>query len=91
MSQYLPTGGFRWVDDCQQLAKIIAEQPADSPEGYILEVDLMYPEDLHYAQFISAGTGAHGGSEGVDVGVIAQPPRRWGGANRGCEAGPKLP
>ena len=49
MSQYLPTGGFRWVDDCQQLAKTIAEQPADSPEGHILEVDLEYPEDLHNA------------------------------------------
>ena len=49
ISQYLPTGGFRWVDDCQQLAKTIAEQPADSPEGYILEVDLEYPEDLHDA------------------------------------------
>ena len=49
MSQYLPTSGFRWVDDCQQLAKTIAEHPADSPEGYILEVDLEYPEDLHDA------------------------------------------
>ena len=49
MSQYLPTGGFRWVDDSQLLAKTIAEQPADSPEGYILEVDLEYPEDLHDA------------------------------------------
>ena len=46
MSQYLPTSGFRWVDDCQQLAKTIAEHPA---EGYILEVDLQYPEDLHDA------------------------------------------
>ena len=76
MSQYLPTGGFRWVDDGQQLAKTIAEQPADSPEGYILEVDLEYPEDLDTSQFISAGTGVHGGSEGVDVGVSAQPPWR---------------
>ena len=49
MSQYLPTSGFRWVDDCQQLAKTIAEHPADGPEGYILEVDLEYPEDLHDA------------------------------------------
>ena len=49
MSQYLPTGGFRWVDDGQQPAKNIAEQPADDPEGYILEVDLEYPEDLHDA------------------------------------------
>ena len=36
MSQYLPTSGFWWVDDCRQLAKTIAEHPADSPEGYIL-------------------------------------------------------
>ena len=49
MSQYLPIGGFRWVDDCQQLAKTIAEQPADDPEGYMLEVDLEYPEDQHDA------------------------------------------
>ena len=49
MSQYLPTSGFHWVNDCQQLAKTIAEHPADSPEGYILEVDLEYPEDLHDA------------------------------------------
>ena len=49
MSQYLPTGGFRWVDDSQQLAKTIAEQLADGPEGFILEVDLEYPEDLHNA------------------------------------------
>ena len=49
MSQYLPTSGFRWVEDCQQLAKTIAEHPADGPEGYILEVDLEYPEDLHVA------------------------------------------
>ena len=47
MSQCLSTSGFWWVDDCQQLAKTIAEQPADSPEGCILEVDLEYPEDLH--------------------------------------------
>ena len=49
MSHYLPTTGFRWVDDCQQLAKTIAEHPADRPEGHILEVDLEYPEDLHDA------------------------------------------
>ena len=48
MSQYLPTGGFRWVDDCEQLVKTIAEQSADSPEGYILEVDLEYPEHNSY-------------------------------------------
>ena len=45
MSQYLPTGGFRWVE----LTKTIADHPADDPESYILEVDLDYPETLHDA------------------------------------------
>ena len=49
MSQCLPTGGFRWVDDSQQLAKTIAEQPADGSEGFIHELDLEFPEDLHNA------------------------------------------
>ena len=49
MSQPLPTGGFQWVDDCAlaQLAKTITEHPAGSRKGYILEVDLEYPEELH--------------------------------------------
>ena len=49
MSQPLPTGGFQWVDDCDRLAGAITEHPADSREGYILEVDLEYPEELHNA------------------------------------------
>ena len=49
MSQPLPTGAFRWEEDCEQLAKTIAAHPADDPEGFILEVDLEYPEDLHNA------------------------------------------
>ena len=47
MSQPLPTGGFQWVDDCDRLTETITEHPADSHEGYILEVDLEYPEELH--------------------------------------------
>ena len=47
MSQPLPMGAFRWDEDCEQLAKTIANHPADDPEGFILEVDLEYPEDLH--------------------------------------------
>ena len=47
MSQPLPTGSFRWVDHEAGLAETIADHPADSPEGYILEVDLEYPEELH--------------------------------------------
>ena len=37
------------MGDSQQLAKTIAEQPADGPEGFILEVDMEYSEDLHNA------------------------------------------
>ena len=40
------------MDDSQQLAKTIAEQPADGPEDFILEVDLEYPEDLHNAHSV---------------------------------------
>ena len=45
----LPTGAFRWKDECEQLTKTIADHPADDAEGFILEVDLEYPEDLHNA------------------------------------------
>ncbi|KAK3750211.1 hypothetical protein RRG08_004434 [Elysia crispata] len=44
MSQPLPTGGFRWVEDCTALAGTIQDQPADGPEGFILEE---YPQELH--------------------------------------------
>ena len=47
MSQPLPTDGFEWVEDCGQLAGSIADHLVDSPVGYILEVDLEYPEELH--------------------------------------------
>ena len=47
MSQPLPTGSFEWVEDCGQLAGSIADHTTDSPMGYILEVNLEYPEELH--------------------------------------------
>ncbi|KAK3753831.1 hypothetical protein RRG08_006222 [Elysia crispata] len=47
MNQPLPTGGFRWVEDCTALAGTIQDQPADGPEDFILEVDLEYPQELH--------------------------------------------
>ena len=49
MRQPLPTGAFRWDEDCEQLAKTIADYPSDDPEGFMIEVDLEYPEDLHSA------------------------------------------
>ena len=46
MSQPLPKGDFRW-ENCGKLAESILEHPIDSPEGYILEVDLESPKELH--------------------------------------------
>ena len=47
MSQYLPTGGFRWMTK-NQIDKIdSAKYKEDSNKGLILEVDLEYPKDLH--------------------------------------------
>ena len=47
MSQYLPTGGFRWMTQ-KQIHKInLAMCKEDSQKGFIAEVDLEYPEELH--------------------------------------------
>ena len=49
MSQALPTGSFRWVEeaDFHELAANVSNHQADDPEGYILEVDLEYTQELH--------------------------------------------
>ena len=50
MSQYLPTGGFRWMTE-KQIDKIdLAKYKEDSKKGLILKVDLEYNERLHDAQ-----------------------------------------
>ena len=45
MSQKLPVGGFKWVKcegiDIFELVKV-------KEKGYLLEVDVSYPEKLHY-------------------------------------------
>ena len=47
MSQYLPTGGFRWMTK-NQIDKIdLRKYKEDSNKGLILEVDLEYPKELH--------------------------------------------
>ena len=47
MSQYLPTGGFKWMTK-KQIDKIdLAKYKKDSEKGLIMEVDLEYPEGLH--------------------------------------------
>ena len=47
MSQYLPTGGFRWMTE-KQINKInLAMYKENSEKGFIAKVDLEYPEELH--------------------------------------------
>ncbi|XP_045466456.1 uncharacterized protein LOC123675190 [Harmonia axyridis] len=43
MSQYLPFGDFEWCDTSVDVSIV----PDDGPEGYILQVDLEYPQHLH--------------------------------------------
>ena len=47
MSQYLPTGNFKWMTD-KEISKIdLGKYKTDGKKGLILEVDLEYPQDLH--------------------------------------------
>ena len=46
MSQYLPTGNFRWMTD-KEISKDLGKYKADGKKGLILEVDLEYPKELH--------------------------------------------
>ena len=44
MSQYLPTGNFKWMTD-KEINKIdLGKYKADGKKGLILEVDLEYPQ-----------------------------------------------
>ena len=47
MSQYLPTGGFKWLNEKQINNIDLAKYHDNSKEGLILEVDLEYPQELH--------------------------------------------
>ena len=44
MSQLLPTGGFRWADiHLDEISELVN----CSDRGYLLEVDVAYPRELH--------------------------------------------
>ena len=48
MSQSLPTGGFRWIKVGDRNPKTIVEELVDKKDrGYLLEVDVAYPRELH--------------------------------------------
>ena len=48
MSQKLPVDGFKWVKDVSKINKdFIKNYNEDSDKGYILEVNVEYPKNLH--------------------------------------------
>ena len=47
MSQYLPTGNFRWMTDEETNKIDLGKYKEDGKKGLILEVDLEYPQELH--------------------------------------------
>lgn len=47
MSQCLPTGGFRWLNELERSELNLEDYRDDSEEGLILEVDLEDPPELH--------------------------------------------
>ena len=47
MSQYLPTGNFKWLSQKQIEKTNLGKYTENSKKGLILEVDLEYPQELH--------------------------------------------
>ena len=47
MSQYLPYGGFKWLNQKEIDKFDVNSIECNCIDGYILEVDLEYPEELH--------------------------------------------
>ena len=50
MSQYLPYSGFKWLRREKINRFDVNSIEENSPIGYILKVDLEYPDDLHDLQ-----------------------------------------
>ena len=47
MSQYLPYANFKWVKNIDKIEQKLMQIKKDSSTGYILKVDLEYPQELH--------------------------------------------
>ena len=48
MSQKLPVDGFKWVKNASKLDEdFIKNYDIDSDKGYVLEVDVEHPKNLH--------------------------------------------
>ena len=48
MSQYLPYSKFKWVNNINEIEQILMKIKSNNWIGYILEVDLEYPKNIHY-------------------------------------------
>ena len=51
LSMKLPKNNFKWLtsEECETLRKNIVSMDLDGDEGYLLECDLIYPENIHEA------------------------------------------
>ena len=47
MSQYLPYANFKWVKNIDKIEQKLMRIKNNSSTGYVLEVDLEYPQKLH--------------------------------------------
>ena len=48
MSQKLPVNNFKWIEDTSKInEKFIKSYYENSGKGYIIEVDVKYPKELH--------------------------------------------
>ena len=47
MSDMLPGNKFKWVEDISEFDESFINDHEESNEGYILEVDVQYPENLY--------------------------------------------
>ena len=47
MSQKLPTGGFKWVENLSEFTRERIHELMNGEKGYLLEVNIPYPPELH--------------------------------------------
>ena len=48
MSQYLPYANFKWVNNINKIEQKLMRIKSNTSTEYTLEVDLEYPQKLHY-------------------------------------------
>ena len=47
LSQYLPYADFKWIKNIDKIKQKLIDIKSNGSTGYILEVDLEYPQELH--------------------------------------------